>query len=76
MHAKSLLLVHNRKTTMTPFEKETVAPQIATGCFINTKGRDGCSLPCDLHLEHLNRRLKTTFTQIFSHKHSYVQLNE
>ena len=26
---------------------------------INTKGRVGANIPCDLHLEHLNRRLKT-----------------
>ncbi len=25
---------------------------------INTKGRNGHNLPCDLHMEHLNRRLK------------------
>lgn len=26
-----------------------------TSRFVNTKGRCGCNLPCDLHLEHLNR---------------------
>ena len=26
---------------------------------INTRGRRGTNIPCDLHLEHLNRRLKT-----------------
>lgn len=25
---------------------------------INTHGRVGCNIPCDLHMEHLNRRLK------------------
>ena len=25
---------------------------------INTKGQPGCNVPCDLHMEHLNRRLK------------------
>lgn len=27
--------------------------------FVNTHGRDGCNIPMDLHLEHLNRRFKT-----------------
>ena len=26
--------------------------------FVNTQGRRGCNVPCDLHIEHLNRRLK------------------
>lgn len=26
---------------------------------VNTKGREGTNIPCDLHIEHLNRRLKT-----------------
>lgn len=25
---------------------------------VNTHGRKGCNIPCDLHMEHLNRRLK------------------
>lgn len=25
---------------------------------INTVGRKGCNIPCDLHMEHLNKRLK------------------
>ena len=25
---------------------------------VNTTGRDGCNIPCDLHMEHLNRKLK------------------
>jgi len=25
---------------------------------VNTTGRGGCNIPCDLHMEHLNRRLK------------------
>lgn len=32
--------------------------QLLTSRFINTKGRMGCNLPCDLQIEHLNRRLK------------------
>lgn len=26
---------------------------------VNTRGIDGANIPCDLHMEHLNRRLKT-----------------
>lgn len=37
---------------------ERVAAQMMTSRFVNTKGRVGCNIPCDLHLEHLNRRLK------------------
>ena len=25
---------------------------------MNTQGRHGCNIPCDLHMEHLNHRLK------------------
>lgn len=27
---------------------------------VNTQGRQGTNVPCDLHMEHLNRRLKTS----------------
>ena len=27
-------------------------------CSVNTSGHQGCNIPMDLHLEHLNRRLK------------------
>ena len=33
--------------------------QLKWSRFVNTKGRTGCNIPCDLHMEHLNRRLKT-----------------
>ena len=45
---------------------ERVSMQILTSRFINTKGRTGCNLPCDLHLEHLNRRLKGVLTRMES----------
>ena len=32
--------------------------QLKWGRFINTQGRQGCNIPCDLHMEHLNRQLK------------------
>ena len=34
------------------------AAQLKWSRFINTKGRRGGNISCDLHLEHLNRRLK------------------
>ena len=32
--------------------------QLKWSRFINTCGRQGCNIPCDLHMEHLNRCLK------------------
>lgn len=32
--------------------------QIMWGRFVNTHGRQGCNVSCDLHIEHLNQRLK------------------
>lgn len=44
-----------------------------TNRFINTKGRSGYNLPCDLHLEHLNHRLKGIITRMESNvKPSFV----
>ena len=37
---------------------ERQAAQLKWSRCINTKGFRGCNVPCDLHLEHLNRRLK------------------
>ena len=34
------------------------AAQLKYSRFVNTKGREGCNMPCDLYMEHLNRRLK------------------
>jgi len=31
--------------------------QLKWGRFVNIHGRQGCNVPCDLHMEHLNRRL-------------------
>ena len=35
--------------------------QLLWGRCVNTKGLPGCNVPCDLHMEHLNRRLKRLF---------------
>ena len=37
--------------------------------FVNTKGRRGCNISCDLHLEHLNRRLKGMVSNLHSNVH-------
>jgi len=33
---------------------------------VNTQGRQGCNIPIDLHLEHLNRRLKSMMGNLHS----------
>lgn len=45
---------------------ERKAEQLLFSRFINTHGRQGCNIPCDLHLEHLNRRLKTVLCNLRS----------
>lgn len=44
------------------FQVKTLPPrkvgQLLWSRCINTQGRVGCNIPCDLHQEHLNRRLK------------------
>ena len=42
------------------------AAQLKWCRFVNTKGRKGCNVSCDLHLEHLNRRLKGMITGLSS----------
>ena len=46
------LLVQDRYL-LSPREKA----QLKWGKFINTQGLQGCNIPCDLHMEHLNCRL-------------------
>ena len=41
-------LLSNRKSAQVKYSR-----------FVNTQGRQGCNIPCDLHMEHLNRRLKS-----------------
>lgn len=44
------------------YQTHTLSPrlvaQLKWGRFINTHGRQGCNIAGDLHLEHLNKRLK------------------
>ena len=48
---------------------EREAAQLLWSRCINTQGRKGRNIPADLHMEHLNRRLKT----ILRHKGSNIQ---
>ena len=41
---------------------DRMAQQRKWSRFVYTKGQQGCNIPCDLHLEHLNRRFKGSFT--------------
>ena len=45
------------------------AAQIKNSRFVNTVGRKGCNIPCDLFMEHLNRRQK----RVIRHMGSNVQ---
>ena len=48
---------------------ERQAAQLVWSRFVNTRGRKRCNIPCDLHLEHLNRRLKTAMRNLASNIH-------
>ena len=48
---------------------ERKAEQLLYSWFVNTHRRGGCNIPCDLHIEHLNRRLKCVHVQSWI-KHS------
>ena len=45
---------------------ERKVAQIKWSRFVNTKGRPGCNMPCDLYMEHLNRRIKTVLRNMGS----------
>lgn len=57
----ALLLVQFHRTS-----SDRVAAQLMSSRFINNKGRVGCNIPCDLFMEHLNRRLKVIITKMES----------
>ena len=40
--------------------------QLKWSRFINTIGQPGCNIPCDLHMEHLNRQLKGSLRNLRS----------
>jgi len=45
---------------------ERQSAQLVWSPFINTHGRQGTNIPCDLHIEHLNRRLKNMMSNLVS----------
>lgn len=51
---------------------ERQAAQLKWSRCINTKGLRGCNVPCDLHMEHLNRRLKGMIRGLHSNVTSKV----
>lgn len=46
------------------------AEQLKWCRFVNTKGRMGCNISCNLHIEHLNRRLKGIMTGMHCDVHA------
>jgi hypothetical protein len=40
------------------------AMQLMWSRFINTQGKPGCNLPCDLHMEHLNKACKSAISSL------------
>ena len=49
---------------------ERKAAQMKWSRFVNVSGKKGGNIPCDLHLEHLNRRLKGLITDLHSNASS------
>lgn len=45
-----------------------LAQQLLYSRFINVHGRVGCNIPCDLHMEHLNRIVKETMQHLGANK--------
>ena len=52
------------------FFSEGLAAQLKWSRFINTQGMPGCNIPCDLHMEHLNRQLKGSLRNLRSNVES------
>ena len=42
--------------------------QVQYSRFINVHGRQGCNIPCDLYMEHLNRTVKTCIVHLGANK--------
>ena len=53
-YAKESLILLHQAVTLTARERG----QLLWSRTVNTHGRIGCNIPMDLHMEHLNRRLK------------------
>ncbi len=48
------------------------AAQLTWSSFVNTSGRRGCNIPCDLHMEHFNRRLKDMIKHLGSNVKPHI----
>ena len=59
-YTKEAVILLLQLQTMSPRQ----AAQLQWARFINTQGRQGTNKPADLHLEHLNRRLKIVMRNI------------
>ena len=61
---------HYKEAVNFLFQYNTLSPRLAAQLLwsrcINTKGRIGTNVPCDLHLEHLNRRVKVMLQSLGS----------
>ena len=62
-HAKEaiLLLIQPQKLS------DRMRGQLLWARSINTRGREVCNIPCDLHMEHFNRWLKTVWRSMGAH---------
>lgn len=47
---------------------ERQAMQLKYSRFVNVHGRPGCNIPCDLHMEHLNRMVKSCVHHLGANK--------
>lgn len=45
-----------------------MAQQLLYSRFVNVHGREGCNIPCDLHMEHLNRVIKDALQHLGANK--------
>lgn len=52
---ESVILLHQYYYQLSDRQKM----QLLWSRCVNTQGRQGCNIPCDLYMEHLNRRFKT-----------------
>lgn len=57
---EALTLLTQYNMTLPP----RMAMQLKWSRFINSSGKPGCNIPCDLHLEHINRTVKTAVSTL------------
>ena len=61
---ESVILLHQYYYQLSDRQKM----QLLWSRCVNTQGRQGCNIPCDLYMEHLNRRFKTVLRGMGSNK--------